>query len=81
MHTTGGYPRIYYEGYSYGHKKRGSESRNHKNVMRWVCTADDGNKKRCGAALVSKIINGYMMMRVAIPTHICTPKIPYSRRV
>lgn len=73
MQTTTGYPRILYDGYSFGRRKVKNEPHGHQY---WICTGTSENKKRCGAALTTKVIDGLVMMRVKKKTsiHICLPK-------
>lgn len=69
-----GMPRIEYQGHTYGRKlNHGSKEYYEETVhpQRWVCTKNDGNKKRCTASMRSKVINGYVMMQVYNPNHIC----------
>lgn len=69
--TKTGYPRILHDGYSYGRRKLKNEQ--HNSLMHWICTGNK-MKKRCCASLVSKMIDGYLMLKVKKSEHICTPK-------
>ena len=72
---TNGFPRLHYENYTYGRRKAKYEQ-NPKNfetdIVDWVCTRSDKNKRRCIARISTKVIDGYVMMRVRNPNHICT---------
>lgn len=70
------FPRLHYENYTYGRRKRKNE-KNPKyfetDIVDWVCTRNDKkNKRRCIARISTKSIDGYVMMRVKNPNHICT---------
>lgn len=66
--TKNGYPRIVHEGHSFGRKR--SKSNYFEVDTTWVCTGTR-NKKRCLARLITKVINGFIMMRVRDSNHTC----------
>lgn len=66
-----GYPRLQHGGYTFGRRK----VKNHgfeEGCMKWTCTRSAKNKKRCTASVETKIIDGYVMMRVINANHICS---------
>lgn len=68
--TRSGFPRIYFNGHSYGHKKSRSTSLTSR--MHWKCTRlCYSTRKRCLASIITKVINGYTMMRINNPIHTC----------
>lgn len=73
--TSKGYPRLQYEDYTYGRRKlKKNEDPKYLDAaeMHWTCTRSDNNKKRCTARIITKVIDGYVMMKERNPTHICT---------
>lgn len=72
--TGNGFPRLQYEGYTFGRRKcRSNENTRDFGAdnIQWICTRSDRNKKRCTAKMLTKVIDGYVMMRVKNPHHIC----------
>lgn len=73
--TTAGFPRLHYEGHTFGRRKLKSDVNSKyydKEHMRWICTRSDKNKRRCTATIMTKVIDGYVMMREKNLNHICT---------
>lgn len=58
-----GFPMVAYNGHRYGRKSG--------NI--WVCTRSDKYKKRCTATVCTRIVDGYTMLRIRNPIHICEP--------
>lgn len=66
--THNGFPRLHFNGYTYGRRYAKSNTPN----MHWKCTRIGvDSRKRCLASLVTKVINGYSMVRVKNPNHTC----------
>ncbi|XP_031625161.1 modifier of mdg4-like isoform X33 [Contarinia nasturtii] len=75
--TRTGFPRLQYNGHSFGRRisKKGEiecVDFYGQDNMKWTCTRSDQNKKRCTASVATKRVDGYVMMRVINPNHICT---------
>lgn len=66
-----GYPRIIHDGYAFGLWNASTISE-HK-IARWVCTGSQPiSRKRCCAAISTKMIDGYVMMCNRKQKHICS---------
>ena len=72
--TSRGFPRILYDGCTYGRKKSKKEDSNKyfEDTTLWVCTKNVG-KRRCTAMLETKKIDGFIMMQERKNNHICKP--------
>lgn len=70
--TDKGYPRLQFDGYTFGRRTRQGKALIEKcyDDCLWVCTRNF-NRKRCCARVETKTIDGYVMMRVKKPQHIC----------
>lgn len=68
-HSVRGYPRVIYDGYSYGLSKASDINRE---KITWTCTGSEfGTRKRCFATVATKNIDGYAMLGVRNQKHIC----------
>lgn len=75
--TRHGFPRIEYNGYSFGFK-RGKDG---GQITTWMCTKNL-KKRRCTATVDTKYINGIMMLKVLNPKYLCDMDfIPKCQRV
>lgn len=69
-----GFPRLLHNGKTYGVKNK---SMNEAEIQ-WRCTKsgtnpnDNMSKTQCKATVKTRLINGYTMMRVQNPFHICS---------
>lgn len=67
-----GFPRIIHENYSYG--RRSTAIAKNETIV-WVCTGcQSGSRKRCLAAVQTKVIDGLVMMCFRNQNHICTKR-------
>lgn len=78
--SANGFPKILYDNYAYGRKTTNyiwrKANKCDQAVSYWACTGSDlKTKKRCLASIMTRVIDGYTMMRFKNPNHLCTKKL------
>lgn len=68
--SSRGFPRIIHDGYAFGLLNASKISQ--QKITLWKCTGSEpGTRKRCGASIRTKLINGLTMMSERNYTHNC----------